>query len=173
MTVSHSNQRIEGLLSGASAIAITDLFLSATAALLIVLALARPDVPQPIPVQAELIAFCPETNSNRSANIHIGRVEDIRKSEENLSHSGSLARISKPEELGAGLRDLEVPAALFLNIALVSGPKRPISLDCIRFLERSIIGAHNQGLNTAPPDAPLKTIFATTITSHHLTSESL
>lgn len=160
--------RAGGLVTGATAIAITDLFLSATAALLIVLALARPDSPVPVPIQADLVAFCPEENSRQASMLLVAAQSSIAAKSEGLVLAGPKTQLSKPEELVIVFQELGLAADYFFNIALVGAVDRPVTIDCIRFLNRSIVDAHNQSLTDQSVDQPFKAVLAAKVTGHKI-----
>jgi hypothetical protein len=121
---------------GNVSIAMTDLFLSATAALLIVLAVLRPTPPVTLPIQADLVARCTlETNGVE--------VFDPRQTDRPaILIDRTRALSSVPERLGLAPK-------LFYTIAL-SDPQG-VSADCAQTVLNGYVRAHNEAVQSLNP----------------------
>ncbi|MGR3466862.1 MAG: hypothetical protein ACU0CI_03210 [Shimia sp.] len=107
----------------------TDVIISATAALLIGLALAANETPQPMPVQADLRIFC------AGEEVRIG--------------DGTRAIPITGATLGTAPPAFDLPPRLFYALALVPGPEG-LSPECLRRVQRDVVSAWNDGLNQRP-----------------------
>jgi hypothetical protein len=129
-------------ISAGFGIVMTDLFISATAALLMVLAVMRNHPPTPVPLQADILARC---ENGEGANPVLV-----------MSKQGGDARftIGKPEDLGAVPALLGLPARMIYMISLESGPDTPLATQCLRWAKFGIVKSWNDLLRDTPEDAP-------------------
>jgi len=125
-------------------IVMTDLFISATAALLLCLAVSRTTPDIPLPVQADLIALCPTPNSPDGTPYIVALASDP---------AGISAKVGSPEDLAAVPRLLGLPPALFRTIAVMATSASPVSATCVRRLTEDIVKPHNDQLATEPAAA--------------------
>ena len=119
---------------GALGLAMTDLFVSASAALMLVLAVLRPDPPVTVPLQADITAFCTEIGG-RPALIVDGPPS---------------VTLTAPDDLAALPGRLGLPLRLFYSIALAGAPGRPLPAACLSWATTDLVRAHNA--TVARPD---------------------
>ncbi|MBB95901.1 MAG: hypothetical protein CML68_15070 [Rhodobacteraceae bacterium] len=115
-------------------IAMTDLFVSASAALMLVLAVLRPDPPVTTPLQADITAHCTETGG-RPALVVPGDTPVI---------------LQGPADLAALPARLGLPPRLFYALALAGGPGHPIPASCLSWAATDLVRALNT--QVARPD---------------------
>ncbi|MGR3492197.1 MAG: hypothetical protein ACU0DW_09075 [Shimia sp.] len=116
-------------MTGGAAIAMTDVIISATAALLIGLALAANERPQPMPVQADLRIFC------EGDAVMVG--------------DGTRAIPVTAATLGTAPPAFELPPRLFYSLALVPGPEG-LGTECLSRVQRDVVRGWNDGLTARP-----------------------
>lgn len=139
-------------IAGGLGIVMTDLFLSATAALLVVLAVANPTPPVPMPIQADLVATCPERNGGVVGHFILRSAAEP---------DGPTAVVSKPEDLSEAVSVAGLQAALFYSVALIPRVGTPVSAACLSRFTTDIIRAHNSGLSRAKAErGDLMAVFA-------------
>lgn len=130
----------------------TDLFISATAALLLCLAVSRTTPDIPLPVQADLILSCPAPNSPMATPFLVVLAADP---------GGIVASVGNPDDLAAVPGVLGLPPALFRTIAVMGTASAPVSASCMRRLTEDIVRPHNARLAAKPPAAGLsQAVFA-------------
>ena len=128
---------------GRFGIVITDLFVCATAALLIVLAVAGPTPPQYLPIQADLSARClpapaaQDVESNRTALFFDGL---------NNSAPGTGVPVKSFKEMKHVPSLVGLPPQLFYSIAVVRASDDPVSVECLGWIRRDLVRAHNKML---------------------------
>ena len=150
-----SAPRFEGL-----GIVMTDLFISGGAALLLVLAVARPTPETPLPVQADLVAACPTTQAleKREATLVLrpaGSAADDTRVE-----------IRDPAQLAGAPAALGLPARLFYGIALVrdrTSGSPPLSARCLRWVGRDLVGAYNAQIETLAARGGARPVFGLSV----------
>lgn len=139
-------------------IVMTDLFLSATAVLLVVIALSEPDQPSDVPIQADLVALCPATVTPAGVP-QLLAVRDLSRLEVGPAEEVNRVPISVHEDLPEALAALAdngapgVEGAALLRIALVDFPGHPMTAPCFRVLAVDVVEAYNrwlQGLDEKP-----------------------
>ena len=142
-----------GLQGAGLTLVMTDLFISAAGALVIVLALARTDAPRPVPVQADLVALCPDPPGGA-----------LRlTTPERLSRDGAGAdgpAIGDAAGLRAGVERL-LPPSLFVTLALVDLPARPVTPACLARTRGDILRPYALALQV--PDAAVAPAVAMTV----------
>ena len=89
-----------GRISGAMGSAMTDLFVSASAALMLVLAVLRPDPPVVTPIQADITAHCTESGGLPALTIPADPPILIERP---IAFSTGRAVIGRPPEAGQAL----------------------------------------------------------------------
>ncbi|MEM8729471.1 MAG: hypothetical protein AAGF79_06085 [Pseudomonadota bacterium] len=120
--------------SGALGIAMTDLFVSAAAALMLVLAVLRPDPPVHTPVQADITAICIEQGERPALQVM----------------ADPPVILATPQDLAALPEALGLPPRLFYGLAIAGGPGQPISTACLSWASRDLVRALNA--DVARPD---------------------
>lgn len=130
-----------------SGIVLTDLFISATAALLLVLAVARPSPPVALPVQADMRAICYETTDG-GVGFELAAFADAAPpvSEAPVADAPAM-RIQTREDFARATRALQLSAQLFVKIALTSDAQGPAGPTCLRVFEQDIMRPLNREPN--------------------------
>jgi len=130
----------------------TDVFVSATAALLLCLAVSRTTPDVPLPVQADLILTCPAPDALKTTPFQVALASDP---------DGLTAPAGNPDELAAVPRVLGLPPSLFRTIAVRATEAAPVSVTCLRRLSEDVVRPHNARLATKPPATGLShAVFA-------------
>ena len=119
-------------------IAATDLFISATAALLVVLAVLRPTPPVELPIQADLEGYCTLDVEARPVTLVLGVP----------GHAVDAAPLSvrEPAELAQAPTLLDLAPGLFYMIALVPGRDGRLLSDCLTWVRDDLVRAHNASM---------------------------
>lgn len=123
-------------------IVMSDLFISATAALLIVLALAQPYKPKEVPIQADLVAYCPPLDTPRP---------EYRILIHSANEPEAAVSLHKSEELGGLPSGLLLEPRLFYSIALVEKKGHPLTPTCLKWVQQNLINPWNRSLQEKPP----------------------
>ena len=138
--------------SEGTGIVMTDLFISATAALLLCLAVSRTTPDVPLPVQADLILSCPAPGAPKATPFQVALASDP---------DGPKVSVGTPDELAAVPGGLGLPPAMFRTIAVRATEAAPVSATCLRRLTEDIVRPHNSNLATKPPAVGLShAVFA-------------
>ena len=132
------------LMSGGLGVAMTDLFISAGAAIVMVIALSRPTPRVELPPQADIIATCPEASTFQGGDGAIVMRRDA-------ADTTSAVPVVSPEDLAATPATLGLPARLFYTIALEDTPNQPVSAACLRWVQNDLIRAHHRRLLERDP----------------------
>lgn len=135
----------------AHGIVMTDLFVSATAALLLVLAVLQPIPPIRLPIQADLIARCPDGDPAPATPLALVAGSDP---------DGPSVSALGPTELGAAPVRLGLPARLFYTIAVEGTAGGPVSAACLDWITRDFVRAYNGALAEADRLTQPRAIFA-------------
>lgn len=112
---------------GAMGIAMTDLFVSASAALMLVLAVLRPDPPVTPPIQADITAYCTETGGHPALLVEGDRP----------------LLLESPEDLAALPARLDLVPRLFYSIAIAGDANHPIPASCLAWASTDLVRALN------------------------------
>ncbi|WP_428925337.1 hypothetical protein [Marinibacterium sp. SX1] len=112
----------------------TDLFISASAALMLVLAVLRPDPPVAPPIQADITAWC-TTAGQRPAL---------------LVETDPPILVQGPADLAALPGRMGLDPRLFYTLALAGSPDRPLPASCLAWATRDLVRALNADI--ARPD---------------------
>jgi hypothetical protein len=131
----------------------TDLFVSAGATLLIVLAVTR-EVPEDVlPVQADLVATCPPS-------------EDIARGDGTLLvRAGGASETAQPIPVEGVAQMAVLPAALgmpartFYTITLTSDAA-PVTAACLDWVQEDLVRAHNAALASDIPRGGARPVYA-------------
>lgn len=127
-----------------SGIVMTDLFISATAALLLVLAVARPSPPVALPVQADLSVTCVRTTGG-SVVFQVSPFEP----EGSEPPNEAVHNVDTPQGFAKAVNDFSLQAHLLLKVALFDGGTtagtQPVSgLTCLRVFQQEIMRPLNR-----------------------------
>ncbi len=141
-----------------TAIVMTDLFISATAALLIVLAMARPQVPTDLPVQADILGFCPPMKKEQGYLI-VSAAEFDRQTA-TLPKTASQVVVDALDAFELAVSNLGFSQHLFYSIALVSGENRPLTPACVKHFSDVLVGKHNRSLSDKSVIPGSRAVFA-------------
>lgn len=126
-------------------IAMTDLFVSATATLMVVLILSQTERPTPLPVQADLVAFCPTEEGEAFAVVPVSAVI-VGADRLRTSMVDTLA-LSDATGLAAVLAKIAgAEPRSFYSIGLAGTAGRPVTAACISRLQNTIVRMHNQAV---------------------------
>ena len=126
------------IVSQASALAMADLFISATAALLMVLAVSQPFEPLPLPIQADLLASCPENKDGAGKSAVIRPWGETAGEPREVRIAADLA--NAPAALG-------LPPKSYYLLAVVPGADGVIAGRCFSFVANDLVGRSNTGLD--------------------------
>lgn len=124
-------------------IAATDLFISATAALLVVLAVLRPMPPVDLPTQADLVGHCTMDAEARPVALTLG----VPEREVAPPH----IEVHNPAELAQAPRTLGLAPRLFYVIALVPDAGGRLASDCLRWVRDDLVRPHNSRMSLSEP----------------------
>ncbi|MGR3804780.1 hypothetical protein [Marinibacterium profundimaris] len=124
--------------SGAIGIALTDLFVSASAALMLVLAVLRPDPPVTTPLQADITAHCTETGGLPALEIP----------------GDPPILVESPADLAALPARLDLPPRMFYALALAGGPGRTVPASCLAWASADLVRALNRQVASPGYDGP-------------------
>lgn len=122
---------------GGFGIVMTDIFVAATAALLLTLAVARPEPPVSRPVQADLVVLCPRVEQGDFVLLAADTAKKARP---------PMVAVTNPADLARAVEKLGLPPRMFYTIALAASPARPMQAECLRTFQRKIVDKHNQGV---------------------------
>lgn len=140
------------------AIAATDLFVSATAALLVVLAIMRPVPPVELPIQSDLVAHCTMDASSMPVTLEIsvpGNAGDVTP-----------FQVSDPSQMAQVPGALGLPPRLFYMIALSPNGQGKLLSDCVAWARDTLVREHNAGMFQPGPAnnaTPTRAIFTLAI----------
>ncbi|KAA5598225.1 hypothetical protein [Blastochloris sulfoviridis] len=131
----------------------TDIFIAATSSLIMALAVSRPHEPVRLPIQADLVSFCPRAGQ---AAFLVVAADAVTRSAPRTVAAADAADLAR----AVGL--LGLPDRPFYTIALASTPSRPPGPRCLREFQRDLVDRHNRDViePDAPPDARM--IFTVT-----------
>jgi hypothetical protein len=135
---------------GALMLAMTDLFVSATATLLVVLALASPYPPKPFPVQADLVMLCPESGSaTKEFVLFPASAVTFREKGGTLRPVTTIHFVRNHRELSRIVSAMKLPAKHMLTIALAPSTGRPLTANCFATVSRQLVSRYNHQNNTS------------------------
>lgn len=143
-------ERVGTGVSAAGGMAMTDLFISATAALIMVLAVARPFEPVPLPVQADFLAFCvpmDETSGDQQqfdVMVHaFGSVPD------------AAITILEPADLAELPGAFDMKAQPYYSLAVTQAPMgEVVAARCLQQVLFDLTRPYNASLEHLPRRAP-------------------
>ena len=146
------------MIGQASGLAMTDLFISATAALLTVLAVSQPFEPQPRPIQADLLATCPpETEEELVARALMRRADQSAVEAVSVARAADLSAL--PTELG-------LAAKPYYLLAVVRDSRGVISGRCYAFIAQELAKTRNSRLDDiARDDTGPRAVFVVSLAS--------
>ncbi|MGF1528132.1 MAG: hypothetical protein ACFCBW_15245 [Candidatus Competibacterales bacterium] len=121
----------------------TDLFVSASAALLMVIVLSHPDTPLPLPVQTDLIALCPAPPGAHAPFTLFPASALKPKAEGGVELVGPGVAFADVEGLALALGSTVAPVELFFTLGLTGAPGRPLPPECLRRLKQGIVSPYN------------------------------
>lgn len=116
-------------------IVMTDVFVSATAALLMILAVARPSPPTPLPIQAEITVSC-ET-SEQGDYVFQTWPTDIADTERRL--------INTPRDFAVAVKQMALPPALLYKVAVIANDHSTLPAGCLQAFKTIITWPLNRG----------------------------
>ena len=122
----------------------TDLFISATAALLLVLAVMQPTPPVPIPIQSDLLVRCPEPDAAEKWPLALYAA---------ANPEAPPLLVDRPADLGLAPARLGLPPRLFYTIALQQPIDSPVSAGCLSFVVRDLVRRYNRSLTESDRDS--------------------
>lgn len=123
-------------------IVMTDVFVSATAALLMVLAVARPSPPTPLPIQAEITVSCETSNQG----------DFVFETWPTHIFDADRRPIMSPQDFAFAVRKMALPPALLYKVVVVGTETSGLSAGCLQALKTDIIWPLNQD-----PDITIET----------------
>lgn len=115
----------------------TDLFVSATASLLVVLTLVRPTPPLPMPIQADLLAFCPPDPKGTIVFVAAARP------------AGPRFAVAQPDDLAAAPARLGLKPALLYAVAVTSESGAGVDAACFARVRDDLVRARNSTVAAA------------------------
>lgn len=132
-------------------IVMTDLFISASAALLMVIAVLRTTPPIPVPIQADIVATCPP------AAILSARepVMSMRPG----GREGATIKVGGPGDLASLPADLGLRPRLFYSIGVIAGEGAPLSAACLRWAQDSLVRTYNRKIDELTRRGTARPIF--------------
>ena len=147
--------------------AMTDLFISATAALLIVLAVSQPHEPQPLPVQADIIAFCPvepaENDANTTLSVMFQPAAQPGTEPREVTRFAEMAGL--PEALGLDPQP-------YYSIAVVPDSDGRLTGACFGQVSQGFAREHNAALDQLERNDPMpRAIFVVSLVNAEPTDE--
>lgn len=138
-------------------IAMTDLFLSATATLLVVLAVSRTETPTPLPVQADFLLFCPSSSTQGAGSFLLVPAAQVRQSAAGdlVASASSGIAVQNQHMLGRAVARQQSPLGMVITIAAVAANDRPLTGTCYQQMRDALVAPHNLALedkNRVPGD---------------------
>ena len=124
------------MIGGAFNISVTDLFIAATASLLVILALSRPNPPIDLPVQADLVASCAIHEAGEPEAL-------VMRLADSSAETEAIARIHDSDELSDFAAHPELPPRLLYVIALVPAEDGTLAASCLQWARDDIVRTHN------------------------------
>lgn len=115
-------------------IVMTDVFVSATAALLMVLAIARPAPPTPLPIQAEITVSC-ET-SEQGEYVFQAWPTHILDAERRT--------ILSPEDFAVAVQQMNLPKALLYKVVVIGKNVSGLPAGCLQAFKTAVIWPLNK-----------------------------
>lgn len=109
-------------------IVMTDVFVSATAALLMVLAVARPSPPTPLPVQAEITVSC-ETSEQGDYVFHTWPTHII---------DADRRPIMSPQDFAVAVLQMALPPALLHKVVVIGTNTSGLPAGCLQAFKTNI-----------------------------------
>ena len=109
--------------TGGIGIAMTDLFISAAAALLLVLAILKPQPPTPLPIQSNAFVYCPVAEQTVAPSYRLQNTPD---------GTDEFADITDPDMLHDALTAIGITGQLMVTLSIVGAPERPLTGTCLR-----------------------------------------
>ena len=128
----------------------TDLFVSAAAALMMVLAITRPTPEIPLPIQADLIAACPPLGTDYTLDSQPVMTVSLPPSHGAVSMP--VTTVSRYEEIWALPAKFGLPPRLFYTIAL-SDDVTPLTAACADWVLNALIRTANEAADDRSADA--------------------
>nr|VFJ90503.1 MAG: hypothetical protein BECKH772A_GA0070896_100229 [Candidatus Kentron sp. H]VFJ91680.1 MAG: hypothetical protein BECKH772B_GA0070898_100209 [Candidatus Kentron sp. H]VFJ98293.1 MAG: hypothetical protein BECKH772C_GA0070978_100209 [Candidatus Kentron sp. H] len=143
---------------GVLMLAMTDLFVSATATLLVVLTLASPDSPTPLLVQADLVMLCSEPDAG-SAEFALFPASAVafRKEAGTLRPGTTIHTVSDQTGMARAVAAMELPAKPMLTVALAPAPDRPLTATCFATATMRLLSRYHH-LSNDPHEAAVPTL---------------
>ena len=141
---------------GGFGIVMTDLFISSTAALLIVLAVSKPTPINALPIQADLVATCHRSVASDSEWYAVFRAgHDAARDDEGIV-------VKTPQEMAEAPTQLGLQARLFYSVALAIGAHEQAFGECLHWFTYDLVRAHNTSLSEPRNGGPVgsRAVFA-------------
>ena len=145
-------------------IAMTDLFLSASAALIVALALSSNSPVRNIPIQADLLLLCPSVNQDekryvmfQGESIETGKEGDLTVGESDLSYFGNM------HEFNQALSAASLVPRLFHIAALANSDNHPLTTTCVKAITKLVRSNNKKGKHTSMDKGSFETLFGGTI----------
>lgn len=112
----------------------TDVFVSATAALLMVLAVARPSPPTPLPIQADITVSC-ETSEQREYIFQAWPTHIL----DAVRHT-----ILIPEDFAIAVQQMNLPKALLYRVVVIGTNTSGLPAGCLQAFKTAVIWPLNE-----------------------------
>lgn len=145
-------------------IAMTDLFLSASAALIVALALSSNTPVRTTPVQADLLFLCPSVNQEerryvmfQGESIETGKEGDLTIGKSDFSYFGNM------HEFNQALSASSLVPRLFHVAALANSDSHPLTTTCVKTLTKLVRSNNKRGKHTGMDEGSSVTFFGGTI----------
>lgn len=110
-------------------IVLTDVFVSATAALLIVLAVAQPSPPAPLPIQADIAVTC------RTAD----QGEYVFQILPTHTTATDKVLIRSALDFAVAVHQMNMPAALLYKVAVIGEDGTPLASGCLQAFKTDVV----------------------------------
>ena len=142
------NDTAETAGTGALMLAMTDLFISATATLLVVLTLATPDPPVPLPVQADVMMLCPGSGpGNKEFAVFPAASVDFGEKVSALYPGVTIYSVADAADLAKAIGDMNLPAKSMYSVALAPAPGRPLTAACFATAMKRLLADYHSRIN--------------------------
>lgn len=135
----------------AAGMAATDVFLAATAALLLVLAVSAPNRPLRLPIQADLLAMCDAFSVPPVLVLRGAQPPEDGAAWPEIELKSPSDLVDAPAQLG-------LDARLQYAVALIPDADGVLPMTCVVFLRNDLIRTHNASLSQPDGRGPVYTL---------------
>jgi hypothetical protein len=132
-------------------VAVTDIFICASAALLVALALSRNTPEVPVPIQADIVATCPPADAVEAGGARLA----LRAPK----GAATPVPVGSPADLAAAPDALGLPPRLYYTLAVTAGEGAPLSAACLRWVQDGLVRRYNARVGTLTARGAPRPVF--------------